>query len=239
MKKAKENKTLYKLVLLKLLAIVYITSLGLAYLTTNTEARFTNTIIEKQTIQAGEWWDGSSLSFNQPNKEALNHCELPVTLKVEVENDAKHAMYGTSEYEVFKAFRTEEGKIKLGEKVSEEPLEIPIIPSYGKTDLTYTVSTLGSYVFVVYQRPHYAGEGQEAVISDLLTVTCIEEVEELKDHEDPLEEPEPEPEPENVNDEHEEVEKNLEEEMTKQLEQTEGDRSDEEDERQQNTEMVE
>lgn len=237
MKKTKEHKVLYRHVFLKLLAIIYVTSLALTYLTTSTEARFTNTVVDKQTIQAGEWWDGSSLSFNQPKTEPVNHCELPVTLKVEVENDSKHAMYGTSEYEVFQASRTEEGKIELGEKVSEERLEIPIIPSYEKTDLTYTVSALGSYAFVVYQRPHYAEEGREMIISELLTVTCIEEVEELKDNEGALEEPEPEP--ENKNEEVEEVENNLEEEITKQLEQTEGDTSDEEDERQQNTEMVE
>lgn len=181
MKKSKlesVKKNRKRLLFTNIFTIVCLVFLGLIYLTSNTEAQFTSTRVHKQMISAGEWWDGSSLIFNRIDRKIIESCE-PVTLAVEIKNDSKYAMYGTSEYEVYNASLKEGGLLEIGDRVSDGALEIAIIESGETLELTHIVSTPGDYVFKAYQRPKYDDNEVEraSIISDLLTVTCFEKEE--------------------------------------------------------------
>lgn len=160
----------------KIFVIFYIVCLGLIYLTSHTEAQFTGTRVDNQVIQAGEWWDGSSLIFNSTDDQIIESCE-PVELAVEIKNDSMFAMYGTTEYEVYNTSLIGESSLEIGNSVSDGDLEIAIIEPGETSTLTHTVSTPGDYVFIAYQRPKYNNNEAEraSIMSELLTVTCFEE----------------------------------------------------------------
>ncbi len=181
--KSEKMKSIRKHVLMvKIFAICYFSYVAVIYLTSYTEAQFTNARVDKQVIQAGEWWDGSSLLFNSTENQLINQCE-PVELAVEIKNDSLFAMYGPSEYEVYQAFLEENGSLEIGHRVSDDEMEIGIIGAGETSTLLYTVSTPGDYVFVAYQRPAYDNDEieQTSVTSGAITVTCVEEEEEKSD----------------------------------------------------------
>ncbi|MFJ7932918.1 amyloid fiber anchoring/assembly protein TapA [Sporosarcina sp. NPDC096371] len=178
--KLEKMKNIRKHVLMvKILAICYFSYFAVIYLTSYTEAQFTNARVDEQVIQAGEWWDGSSLVFNSTENQLINQCE-PVELAVEIKNDSLFAMYGPSKYEVHQVF-LEEDVLLEGNRVSDEEMEIEIIGAGETATLLYTADTPGDYVFVAHQRPTYDNDEivQPSVTSGVITVTCVEEEEEV------------------------------------------------------------
>lgn len=177
--KSEKMKNIRKHVLMvKILAICYFSYFAVIYLTSYTEAQFTNARVDKQVIQAGEWWDGSHLQFNSTENQLINQCE-PVELAVDIKNDSLFAMYGPSEYEVHQALVEEDGSLGIGHRVSDEEMEIGIIGAGETATLLFTATTPGDYVFVAHQRPTYDNEEivQPSVTSGVITVTCVEEEE--------------------------------------------------------------
>lgn len=168
MKRDKFIHTKKRFLWIKVFTIFYVICLGLVYLTSSTEAQFTNTRVHNEVIQAGEWWDGSSLTFVGTQNLHIASCG-PVELAIEVKNDSRFGMYGTSEYEIYHAF--------THSRITEQQFDIPRMAAGSTSTLTYTVSGAGEYVFLVYQRPKYRHNEVErtSIKSEVITVTCVEE----------------------------------------------------------------
>lgn len=177
MSKLKSIKKIRKHILIvKIFVIIYSICFALIYLISQTEAQFTNASVQKQVIQAGEWWDGSNLTFSSSENQIIDSCG-PVDLTVEIKNDSTNGMYGASEYEVYNASLKEGDSLEISDRVSDGVLEIGIIEAGETASLTYTVSTPGDYFFRAYQRPKYDNNEAErtSIMSEVLTVTCLEE----------------------------------------------------------------
>lgn len=170
------EKARLNILVIKVISIIYLICFTCIYLTSNTGAQFTDTSIHKQLIQAGEWWDGSSLVFLNKEDQVINSCE-PVELQTEVYNDSKHAMYGSTEYEVYHV--SSDGvdhSLEIGDKISEGVMNIDVIRANETSMLTYTVIDPGDYFFKAYQRPSYNHNELErtSIVSEIITVTCSE-----------------------------------------------------------------
>lgn len=164
-----------KILFIKVFSIFYITCLGLIYLTSSTEAKFTHTNVYNQVITAGTWWDGSSLLFNELGEQTIESCD-PVMLSVEVTNDSKYGMYGTTEYEIYKM--PVETSNSLSEKVAMGQWTVPMLGAGESGELTYLASNPGEYLFLAKQRPGYNhNEKERAIImSEIYSVTCNDEM---------------------------------------------------------------
>lgn len=171
------KETRPNLLIIKTLAIIYLVCFICIYLTSNTEAQFTDTHVHNQLIQAGEWWDGSSLVFPNQDHQVINSCE-PVELQAEIYNDSQSEMYDSTAYEVYQvSFDRVTQAVELGDKVSEGMMDTDIIGAYESSTLTYTATAPNDYIFKVYQRPGYNDheEKRTSIISDVFTVNCVDE----------------------------------------------------------------
>ncbi|MFJ5715166.1 amyloid fiber anchoring/assembly protein TapA [Neobacillus sp. NPDC093127] len=157
----------------KLIAIFYISILTISYLTGSTSAYFSDTVQITGMFQAGTWnspaeqWDKSSLIFsNKDNNQQINSCN-PVKVTVSIANTGND-MKGTTEYEVFYIAK---GNAKAGSIVGNGIIN-PL--AKGKSgQLTFTASFPGNYKFKAYQRPfHNFKNERKELWSETISITC-------------------------------------------------------------------
>lgn len=152
-------------VIVQLVGIWYGCTLTITFLSSSTSASFTSSQEKMIEFQAGNWWDGSVLEFNNESGE-VNACSS-TDINVEIRNNG-FSMIGPTTYEVY--FNNGAEPIAMG--------SISPISAGNTTTLSFSAESEGSYVFKAYQRPMF--EGNTEIWSDTITVACVEEEQEEK-----------------------------------------------------------
>lgn len=167
MSRLRKFKNRKKFILLcKITAITYLIMFSFSYAVSSTGAYFNSENEDRQVIQAGTWWDGSSLVFVNHENDNMESCG-PTTISAQIKNTG-FSMYGTSNYEVY---QLDGGKQKVADGVINKIEE-------NKTDsLTFSVPGPGSYQFKAYQRPGFDDDydNRTEIWSGEFTVACKEE----------------------------------------------------------------
>ncbi|WP_268234760.1 amyloid fiber anchoring/assembly protein TapA [Fictibacillus barbaricus] len=149
---------------MKLGLIFYSFAFSILYLTGNTGAYFNDAASVNGFIQAGTWWDKSSLTFVTNNKQPVKKGEC-TPINATIKNGGDGDMQGTVNYEVWWA---EKGNPKDGVKVSGG--EINALKRGESLGLSYASDNDGNYKFKAYQSTGHPGQGE--LWSDDITVNC-------------------------------------------------------------------
>jgi YqxM protein len=163
--------------LIKIIAILYITILTCSFLNENTGAYFNDSQQLTGKIQAGTWevtkeqWDKSSLMFlNKEISQRIEKCS-PVDLTVLITNTGSD-MQGPSEYEVY---YIEKGKKDNGKIVGKGTIEP--IASNKNMILSFTANTPGKYQFRAFQRPfHNFTSERKDLWSESIILECSKDL---------------------------------------------------------------
>ncbi|WP_322741823.1 amyloid fiber anchoring/assembly protein TapA [Fictibacillus phosphorivorans] len=171
------NKNWSYVLCMKLGLIFYSMTFSILYLTGYTSAYFNDNESVTGVIQAGTWWDKSSLTFvtkqNQTKSDAL--C---TSIDMTIKNAGDGNRIGPVRYEVWWA---ETGNPKNGLKVSEG--EVKALNSGESEILSHSPDKEGTYKFKAFQSEGHPGQGE--LWSEDLKVNCSEsqpEEEKKEDH---------------------------------------------------------
>lgn len=150
----------------QILITCYLITLGTGFLTSNTEAYFSDNSIVNGKFEIGSWqeqWDKSSLMF--PNEDD-QYFEIsnPQEISVSITNIGSN-MAGSTLYEIYYISK---GNPKNGEKISEGLIEP--ISANGTTFIKFTANEPGNYKIRSYQRPFHAHKTER---QDLWSETII------------------------------------------------------------------
>ncbi|KPB04643.1 amyloid fiber anchoring/assembly protein TapA [Bacillus sp. CHD6a] len=132
-----------------IIVIFYSTTITTCIISSPTLGYFSS---QKQTttlIQAGQWFDGSILTFIDKSDLNIRACP-PMEINVRIKNNG-FSMLDTTKYEVFHLNKAN-GKQK-GKKISEGILDPLAQNEIGY--LHFTAEKDGAYMFKLYQRPDF------------------------------------------------------------------------------------
>jgi YqxM protein len=149
---------------MKLGLIFYSLTFSILYLTGHTSAYFSDAASVNGVIQAGTWWDKSSLTFEQNNK-STNKKDQCTPITTIIKNSGDGNMQEAVRYEVW---WSEKGNPKDGVKVSGG--EVRTLKSGESMTLSYESNKDGNYKFKAYQSTGHPGQGE--LWSNDLTVNC-------------------------------------------------------------------
>lgn len=149
---------------MKLGLIFYSLTFSILYLTGHTSAYFSDAASVNGVIQAGTWWDKSSLTFEQNNK-STNKKDPCAPIQTVIKNDGDGNMKEPVRYEVWWA---EKGNPKDGVKVSGG--EVRALKNGESMTLSHEANKDGNYKFKAYQSTGHPGQGE--LWSDDFTVNC-------------------------------------------------------------------
>lgn len=149
---------------MKLGLIFYSMTFSFYYLTGNTSAYFNDIASVNGVIQAGTWWDKSSLTFVTSKKQSVNEGQC-TPINATIKNGGDGDMQGPVNYEVWWA---EKGNPKDGVKVSGG--KVRALKSGESMTLSYKSNKDGNYKFKAYQSTGHPGQGE--LWSDDITVNC-------------------------------------------------------------------
>lgn len=155
---------------MKMGVIFYTLTISTLYLTGNTGAYFNDAASVNGVIQAGTWWDKSSLKFENGKRDQCT------PIKATVKNNGDGNMQGSVPYEVWWANK---GNPKDGVKVFSG--EVKALKRGESLTLSYASKKDGNYKFKAYQRDGHPGQGE--LWSDTIAVNCSDsqKIEETKE----------------------------------------------------------